>query len=259
MSTDLTDCDITERLAKLVGVKLEFIDGHRGYTANCREFRPLDCLDDARLCEEKLREMGLGREYSTHLFGKVLGDDGDKSLDEFGGIEYDRGLIAYATARQKCLAMLATLGLATLQVTSRDGLSLTAKPMAVIESSMHHVDADDYSDYTELEGTLDVVSVHNGPRKVIVYDPLTRAKVECRVNRQELWDKALDIMKRDNRRVSIYGLAHYKKDFPSWVQVEDLESLPGRNELPDPLRMEGIDLTGGVDSVDYIRGLRDAE
>lgn len=112
MSTDPTNREITERLADLL---------HFNYGDNRDEnssrfeyghgdtFEPLNSLDDARLCEEKLREMGLGREYSTHLFGKVLGDDGDKSLDEFGGIEYDRGLIAYATARQKCLAMLATL------------------------------------------------------------------------------------------------------------------------------------------------------
>ena len=40
--------------------------------------------------------------------------------------------------------------------------------------------------------------------------------------------------------------------------VEELTELPWFDELIDPASVQGIDITGGVDSVDYVRSLRDA-
>ena len=77
---------------------------------------------------------------------------------------------------------------------------------------------------------------------------------------RKLINVALEMMKEDFPRASVYGLARYDKDgYPIEIVVETLERMPGFGDMTNPQDVQGIDITGGIDSVDYIRSLRDAD
>ena len=40
-------------------------------------------------------------------------------------------------------------------------------------------------------------------------------------------------------------------------KVDDIETLRSRDEIPQLDDVEGIDITGGMDSADYVRKMRD--
>lgn len=114
----------------------------------------------------------------------------------------------------------------------------------------------EYEDFSELEGTLEVASIHHGT-KIFIYDALTGHKTSCIVSR-EMLNKALDAMKEDSPRVSVYGRTRYdKKGQPVEIVVEAFDRLPGFSEITDVIDVPGIDITGGIESAAYVRGLRD--
>lgn len=111
---------------------------------------------------------------------------------------------------------------------------------------------------TTIGGQLDVIDAHKGT-KFIIYDFLTNSRVPCIVS-----DDQLELAKSALRkRVEVTGRAkmtHAGK--PILLHVESIRLLRDQANLPKPTDFKGagrIDITGGVDSADYIREMRDAE
>lgn len=115
----------------------------------------------------------------------------------------------------------------------------------------------EYDDLAQIEGTLETVS-HHGGFKVYVWDRVTRRKTECTVSRPVL-NQALDAMKHaTSPRVAVYGKAKYRQGNPTPMSIvaESITVLTQVDESQDPRHFQGLDITDGMDSVEYIRGLR---
>jgi hypothetical protein len=119
-----------------------------------------------------------------------------------------------------------------------------------------------YSVKTELEGRLESISAHGVKPSFCIYDPITDKPIECDFDESELPHVA-DLIKT-KARVRVAGTALYgADDSPQSIQVAQggITTFPDDSQLPSirDLHAAGIDITGGQDSVLYVRGLRDAE
>ncbi len=118
-----------------------------------------------------------------------------------------------------------------------------------------HVDAvlREAEDKGVFEGRLEVLSVHEG-RSFNIYDDLTGRRVECRFKPDQL-ERAKQAL---DHRVSIYGTGRYDQAGQiKSVAVETIDLLPDAPQLADIGDAPPIDITGGVESSEYVRGLRD--
>ncbi len=111
----------------------------------------------------------------------------------------------------------------------------------------------DYSEVTSIEGELRTLSVDGGA-KVFIYDRLTDDRIECKVSD----DIFHSLFSEDNmnRRVSMSGRVLFRKDRPLNIIVHAYEFLPsaGGSTSHGPSK---IDLTGGMDSAEFVRRRRD--
>lgn len=132
---------------------------------------------------------------------------------------------------------------------------MTVKPT---RNLIKHVDTalqnSHYREYTTIEGKLDTINIHRG-LEFVVYDPLTDQPTVCR------FDEKLEIARNAlGHRVSVTGWATYnRQDQPISLEVDELQVFGDPSELPRFLEGEEIDITGGIDSVEYIRRARDVE
>ena len=110
-----------------------------------------------------------------------------------------------------------------------------------------------YEDTGALEGILDAPRAHNR-RRFNLYDPLTDLRVAC----QYKLDDIEEIRAAWMGRVAVYGQIRYDKHGqPISMTVERIRRLRG-----EPLRIADLpplDITGGVESSEYVRRLRDAD
>jgi hypothetical protein len=74
--------------------------------------------------------------------------------------------------------------------------------------------------------------------------------------------KELEATARDawKRRVRVSGkiLVSYQSRRPNRIDVESIEILPRKSELPRLADLPPLDITGGMEEAEYVRKLRDA-
>lgn len=109
-----------------------------------------------------------------------------------------------------------------------------------------------------LSGYIDAINVHREPL-FFLYPVAGPSRVRCVFDRL-LLDEVRAALKRF---VTVHGLLEYAEGspFPSRITVERVEAHPPEEELASLESLFGSvpDLTGGVDSVSYIRAHRDAQ
>src|SRR5262245_20395614 len=149
-----------------------------------------------------------------------------------------------------------------VSIAKKEGATVTLeagkKKVTLTEQAARHVDevvakARHYHDVSTVEGTLEVVSVHDHP-SFFVYETLTGNRVECFVAEDKLRTYATML----NKRVAVTGRVKYTNHVPRTVEVESIRALPGASES---LRLEGIppiNITDGVPPEEHVRRLRDA-
>lgn len=140
----------------------------------------------------------------------------------------------------------------------RRSVSLTQKASQNIEAiqSRQH----GFSSNMELEGRLETVSVH-GEQYFCIYDPLTGEPIRC------TFDESIDLKKiselmTHHARVRVSGLVKYNKaGVPVNVRVGTYTELPEQKDLPQikDVHAAGVNITQGVDSVEYIRKMRNGK
>lgn len=108
-----------------------------------------------------------------------------------------------------------------------------------------------------LTGFLDAVNVH-GQNQFYIYPLVGPTKVRC-VFPENLLDAVREGIKR---YVDVVGILRYRErePFPYLIEVEKLEIYPRPEDLPTLASLRGMapNATGGVDSVAFVRALRDA-
>jgi len=93
-----------------------------------------------------------------------------------------------------------------------------------------------YEDLGTVEGTLEVVSAHNG-YEFRVYEPVWTRVVRCTFDENLLRDALASFKKR----VEVSGLVRYTKDgFPVSIKVAKIAEFPDPSDLPSVRSMRGI-------------------
>lgn len=112
-----------------------------------------------------------------------------------------------------------------------------------------------YKEYTTLEGKLDSINIYQR-REFSIYDALTDHPTRCHFD-QEQYGEAYNGL---GRRVAVTGWVTYnRQDDPVSMRVDEIRYLRDSAELPRFLEGEELDITGGEDSAEYVRRMRDAE
>ena len=108
-----------------------------------------------------------------------------------------------------------------------------------------------------LVGKLEVVSVHGKQPHFVIFDPLTKKKIDCYFDEQ-YFEEIQAMLSLEPYRVQVTGKARYDKNGnPTSIRVEQFRRLRNQKDLPQFKDLAHINLTSGVDPTEYIRRLRD--
>lgn len=109
---------------------------------------------------------------------------------------------------------------------------------------------------TTFRGILEDVRTHDEANVFEMYDPLTSQKITCHFKAG--CEKAVGELL--TRRVFVYGRAKFdRKDNPMSIEVEQFRGIREPHELPKISETPPVDITGGVDSVEYVRRIRSGD
>ena len=113
-----------------------------------------------------------------------------------------------------------------------------------------------YTSPTTLEGRLEKLDVH-GRFSFVIYDTLNNHPIHCEFD-EAMFERIPDLLRR---RVLVEGDAKFDRitSQPISIIVRDINKLRESSELPRFAKGEYIDITGGVESAEFIRRSRDAE
>jgi len=128
-----------------------------------------------------------------------------------------------------------TLESAQLKVSPRGGKAVAVSPK--VAANVDAIMAGQVRDYGSVEGTLEMISVRNGPH-FTVYDALTDQGVPCHVPSEKL-SEAMDAF---GKRVSVSGLIRYRKATgePLSIEAEELRVFGDRAALPSADDVYGL-------------------
>ena len=170
------------------------------------------------------------------------------------GMEPPSGFPDAAMERAKSLAMARNDGIASVIFSAPDRLPV--EPTLHLAANVEVILKRRFRpETTTLDGTLEAIDTH-GKLKFFVYDAVTGKRIRCTFG-EELFEEAkLSI----RQRVAVSGVALYNRDGrPLSMKAASLRRLRPSSELPKFRPGEGIDITQGVRSEDYVRRMRDAE
>lgn len=127
-----------------------------------------------------------------------------------------------------------------------------------LETNIEKILGEDITSAGSVMGYLDAVNVH-GVNHFYIYPTIGPTKLLCAFP-----DKLLDSVRKGLKGyVSVSGTLRYKKReiFPYQIDVEDLEIYPPSEKTPSLSSLRGMapKVTGGLDSVAFVRKLRDAD
>ena len=112
-----------------------------------------------------------------------------------------------------------------------------------------------YLSDTTLEGMLEVVDIH-GEYEFAIYDLLNGQKIKCRFEK-EMLEEVVSLLRS---RVAVAGEAKFSRTGRAVsIKVRSIKRLRSAAELPQFRVGEEIDLTGGMDSAEFVRRMRDAK
>jgi hypothetical protein len=137
-----------------------------------------------------------------------------------------------------------------------DGHSFSLKPedasIIKIEDRVESISVSSYS------GFVDALNVHKEP-VFYLYPTTGPSRIPCSFNAPTLLD---DVRSAIKRYTTVFGVLEFAADspFPQRIVVDRLEVNPRESELPSLRSLFGSlpNLTGGVESVRFIRQKRDA-
>jgi hypothetical protein len=135
---------------------------------------------------------------------------------------------------------------------SSDGLEVS--PSHRVSINVEELIGTKFKAFGALEGRLEALS-SKGKLHFIVFDPVTRDRISC-IFSPDLLEEAKAAFPQ--RRVAVYGEIRYdKKGKPLSIEVKRIRILKAQGELPQPTDIAGTDISGGTESSEYIRRLRD--
>lgn len=114
------------------------------------------------------------------------------------------------------------------------------------------------TEYGTIEGRIETLSIR-GRRAFFVWDVVSGHRVECGLG-SDSEDLLGEAHRAFGKRVAVSGRIRYRgPNEPDSVAVDEIQVLREADDLPRVSSYPPIDVTGGVDAVSYVRGLRDAD
>lgn len=109
--------------------------------------------------------------------------------------------------------------------------------------------------HSSLCGTLDTIHIHGDRHDFEIFDVLTDRPVKCFFDPDQI-EKAGALV---SKRVIVYGRVRYSvKGVPLAIYVSDFDPIPDADMI-DIFAAPGIDITSGMDAVEYVRKIRNGE
>lgn len=109
-----------------------------------------------------------------------------------------------------------------------------------------------YREVGSVEGSLEIASVH-GADHIKVWDRRFGTPVDCMVSPRQFNEALGYLSKRSN--VAVRGLIHFANRRPDRIEnVFDIRELPGASGRVSIDSIRPVDLTGGAEPADYLRG-----
>jgi len=136
------------------------------------------------------------------------------------------------------------------------GYERSVSPTQKVAASVDALTAASYSSYGSVDGILETLTAHGG-LQFVIYDRLSGDEIDCRFNSVYIEDARAAW----THRVRVYGAITYSRaGIPKSINVDGApQRLKDRSVLPQAKDLEGIDVTAGVESAEYVRRLRDTE
>ena len=113
------------------------------------------------------------------------------------------------------------------------------------------------AEHGTIEGHLVELDAQCGRSRIVIVDDLSRHQTRCYIRNAELEEKARRHWKH---RVGVSGriISTDHTGYPVEMEVEDIYPLRHRDRLPQIDDIAGIDITGGIESSEYVSSLRAA-
>jgi len=123
-----------------------------------------------------------------------------------------------------------------------------------IAANVDALTAPSYRSYGSIEGKLETATIRGGPQ-FFIYDKFSDETVQCYFDSSRIEE----VRAAWTQRVRVYGEIMYAKTGSTKLIVVEggVTILRERSELPQGQDIEGIDLTGGMESSSYVRLLRE--
>ena len=114
-----------------------------------------------------------------------------------------------------------------------------------------------YVDFGTIEGHLRDVQEQSRQDKTVIVDDITGDEIPCYTS-DDLEQRVRDGWKH---RVSVRGEVTYERPSgrPVKIVAESIRILGDSKSIPRISDLYGIDITGGIDPVDYVRAMRDGD
>jgi len=154
---------------------------------------------------------------------------------------------------RRMLRMIGRDGATGLEISRLPGETVRLSARAA--TNIDHLLPSRYTSVGSVEGKLEMISIH-GPARFVVYHARTYKAVNCRFERDRWLDTVKDAL---GQRVNVSGVVHYNaRGEPMSVEIADIRRLRTEEELPKVADLTGSDpdFTGGLETSEYLRGLR---
>jgi hypothetical protein len=117
------------------------------------------------------------------------------------------------------------------------------------------ITANFYDMPSSVDGKLEIVNVHAGP-KFSIFDDITRREIRCRFPESMLEQ----VRKNLGKKITASGIVRFNSstDSPTAINVDEIETLEADESIPSLEEMPVINVTGGsMSAEEFIRNQRD--
>ncbi len=127
-----------------------------------------------------------------------------------------------------------------------------------VKQKVERVTRGSYALLGSLEGTLEATNLRSKPPTFTIWDRVTGRPIRCSFDEERWLDEVTNFLKR-RARVLVEGkITYFRNGIPRFIsELRNLWDMTPDKSLPKGDYGSIPDLTGGKDSVDYVRSLRE--
>jgi hypothetical protein len=127
-----------------------------------------------------------------------------------------------------------------------------------VKQKVERITRGSYAVLGSLEGTLEAANLRPDPPMFTVWERVTGRAVRCSFNEAQWLDTVSDFMKRRARVLVAGKITYFKNGMPRYIsELREIRDMTPDESLPKGDFGSVPDLTGGKDSVEYLRSLRE--